>query len=1003
MSYNQEIKKIDEQAALLSIEKNLLLEKQLTSKDPNDIFKAQSYLQELEANKKKKDIRSFLFDPFDAYYTTNGYKQQRKRVSFDVLKKVGDTPVVGSVINTRVFQLQNFLRFTDNNKEEGYIIRKKRSIFDKKSNESNKEERVKIEYIVNFLENGGLKSKWDINDDLHDFVRKIMRDSLTYDQLAAECERNRRFDLIGMTAIDASTIRILETVDPRFRELSKQRYTEQFGQLPRYAQVYQSNVMKNPFTQEDIVFYPWELMYAQRNKSTALDKNGYGTSEIEILLDIITWSLWGMQYNGNFFKQGSNPKGFINLKDGGANMDVVNDFRQTWRQMLAGVNNCVHGDTNIITSEGSVKIGDLFLTDSSDKFIRIWDGEEFVDGRAYKSGKKQLTSMKLNNGVEIKTSPNHRFSVIDETIGTPVWKERKDIKLGDYVLVNKNSVKSESEPLYYKGKLVEEDLFEFLGWAVGDGWFGENNPKDRGLSTFYHSIKEPWILERHSEILKKYNINHKTYEIFYTEKEKTYCKERYGFKTVADSHIYIEVFDAEFIKFVYSLGFTSSKKGKVIPQFLYSFDGDCKRSFIKGFFSADGSTEGGRQVCMSITRDSLREETKLLLMTEGIRCSEQEGKANFSSNNFGVLPKDGYLLTLKDNREYFDKIGMLQPHKQYKENKTKSYSILNVTPVSTAKFVGKIIRDKCNKDSISITPREREFLSEVICGNCATMIKICDLAKKYEIELPDFVTNYNFAKVVSLAEFDEEVEMYDVEMFNEKHYFIANGIQNHNSHKIPVFSGIDLEWIDLQSNNRDMEFQQWMEFLIIMICSVFTIDPSELGYQFQKQAQIFGQTGQKERIQHSKKKGLKPLLLFLEKVLTKWIVSEIDKDYELIFTGIDNSDEAEIVDLITKKIAAGTVSFESAFEAEMGRKYNPKTDTILNPVFLQAQQLKQYGGEGSNGMVDDMTGESGEGVQNPFDKFNMDQQGAGQFAKSVDSDPILLECLKYVDDNLNVK
>jgi hypothetical protein len=362
-----------------------------------------------------------------------------------------------------------------------------------------------------------------------------------------------------MTAIDASTVRILETVDPRFRELSKQRYKEQFGQLPRYAQVYQSNVMKNPFTQEDIVFYPWELMYAQRNKSTALDKNGYGTSEIEILLDIITWSLWGMQYNGNFFKQGSNPKGFINLKDGGANMDVVNDFRQTWRQMLAGVQ---------------------------------------------------------------------------------------------------------------------------------------------------------------------------------------------------------------------------------------------------------------------------------------------------------------------------------------------------------------------------------------------------------------------------------------------------------NSHKIPVFSGIDLEWVDLQSNNRDMEFQQWMEFLIIMICSVFTIDPSELGYQFQKQAQIFGQTGQKERIQHSKKKGLKPLLLFLEKVLTKWIVSEIDKDYELVFTGIDNSDEAEIVDLITKKMAAGTISFESAFEAEMGRKYNSKTDTILNPVFLQMQQMKQFGGEGSNGAVDEMTGEGG-GAPNPFDKFNIDQQGAGQFAKSVESDPILVECLKYVDDNLN--
>jgi len=569
MGNYQDVKRVDEDIAKLTIEKSLLLEKQLQSNDVDSIYKAQSYLQELDKNKKKKDIRSFLFDPFDAYYTTGGYKQQRKRVSFDVLKKVGDTPIVGSIINTRVFQIQNFLRFTDNDKEEGYIIRKKRSLFEpkKKGEEIKKEDQQKIEYIVNFLENGGLRGKWDINDDLHDFVRKTMRDSLSYDQLCAECERNRRFELIGFTAVDGSTIRILETVDPRFKVQSEQKYKTVFGQLPRYAQVYQSNVMKNEFTKEEIIYYPWELMYAQRNKTSQIDKNGYGTSEIEVLLDIITWSLWGMQYNGNFFKQGSNPKGFINLKDGGANMDIVNDFRQTWRQMIAGVS---------------------------------------------------------------------------------------------------------------------------------------------------------------------------------------------------------------------------------------------------------------------------------------------------------------------------------------------------------------------------------------------------------------------------------------------------------NSHKIPVFSGIDLEWIDLQSNNKDMEFQQWMEFLIVMLCSVYTIDPSELGYQFQKGAQIFGQQGQKERVQHSKKKGLKPLLIFLEKVLTKWIVSEIDNDYELKFTGIDNEDEAEVVDITKKKLDAGIVSFESEFEKEMGRPYNPKTDTILNSTFQQAQQMKMYGGEGSNGAVDEMTGEPETGQQNPFEEYSPDQNPIGggkpgpQMMKSLQSDPILSQAMKYIDENLNV-
>jgi len=557
------VREFDERIAKLQIEKSLRLENDLRSNNPDDIYKAQVYLQELEKN-KKKDIRSFLFDPFEAYQSTGGYKQQRKRVSFDILKKVADTPIIGQVIKTRTSQVQNFLRFTNNEQESGYTVRKKKSLFDEDSNKKKNlsdEEKKKIEYIVNFLDNGGLKSKWDITDDLSNFVGKILKDSYSYDQMAVECERNRRFELIGYNAIDASTIRLLETIDPRFREQSKQKYNEMFGQLPRYAQVYQSNIMKNPLTNEEIVFYPWELMYDQRNRSTALEKNGYGTSEIEILLDIITWSLWGMQYNGNFFKQGSNPKGFLNVKSNDVNMDVLNDFRQTWRQMLAGVN---------------------------------------------------------------------------------------------------------------------------------------------------------------------------------------------------------------------------------------------------------------------------------------------------------------------------------------------------------------------------------------------------------------------------------------------------------NSHKIPIFAGIDLEWVDLQMNNRDMEFQQWMEFLMIMIFSTYAIDPSELGYNFQKQAQIFGQDGQKQRLDHSKNKGLKPVLLFLERNITKSIVSEIDSDYEFVFTGIDREDEAMAVDITKKKLDAGIVPLESAFEKEMGRKLDPKKDTILNTVYQQAQQMKMYGGADQNQMVDEMTGESS---NSPFDNYEGggEQSFTPQMRKSIESNPITKECMKYVDEQLNIK
>jgi len=80
-------------------------------------------------------------------------------------------------------------------------------------------------------------------------------------------------------------------------------------------------------------------------------------------------------------------------------------------------------------------------------------------------------------------------------------------------------------------------------------------------------------------------------------------------------------------------------------------------------------------------------------------------------------------------------------------------------------------------------------------------------------------------------------------------------------------------------------------------------------------------------------------------------------------------------------------------------KLDPKKDTILNSVYLQSQQMKMYGGEEQNQMVDEMTSEEETGVQNPFDKF--ENGVTPDMRKSINSNPITRECLKYVDSQLN--
>ena len=68
-----------------------------------------------------------------------------------------------------------------------------------------------------------------------------------------------------------------------------------------------------------------------------------------------------------------------------------------------------------------------------------------------------------------------------------------------------------------------------------------------------------------------------------------------------------------------------------------------------------------------------------------------------------------------------------------------------------------------------------------------------------------------------------------------------------------------------------------------------------------------------------------------------------------------------------------------------------KTDTILNPIFLQNKQMGMYGGEQSNEAVNEMTNEPEKGVVNPF---------AEGLEKSVN--PIMNECMKYVNEKFDL-
>ena len=154
--------------------------------------------------------------------------------------------------------------------------------------------------------------------------------------------------------------------------------------------------------------------------------------------------------------------------------------------------------------------------------------------------------------------------------------------------------------------------------------------------------------------------------------------------------------------------------------------------------------------------------------------------------------------------------------------------------------------------------------------------------------------------------------------------------------KTPVVEA-DVDWIDLQKNNRDMEYTSWMEYLIKIACAIYSIDPTEIGWDISRSGGNSGlfEGSQAERLQHSKDKGLYPLLKFIQRKLNKYIVEQINPDFELVFMGLNGMTIDDELDMDIKKVN----SFQTLNEIREKWELEPLEggDIPENATFIQAK------------------------------------------------------------------
>ncbi|MCM1216808.1 MAG: phage portal protein [Lachnospiraceae bacterium] len=255
-----------------------------------------------------------------------GYKDKPASLTYDMLYAMSTkNSVVGAVINTRINQVSTFTKpcryATDN---LGYQIRL-RDPQAKPTDEQNET----ILSIERFIENCGYKKDND-RDDFDTFIRKVVRDSLVYDQMTFEIIRDRRGLPAEFLATDASTIRAASN------NFSYEPYMG--GKEPKknedvkFVQVIDGQVVA--------WFTSQELAFGVRNPRTSIYLQPYGFSELEQLITQITSHLYAEEYNSKFFSQGGTTKGIINLKqdpNGVMNTEQLESFKRQWRSQVSGL------------------------------------------------------------------------------------------------------------------------------------------------------------------------------------------------------------------------------------------------------------------------------------------------------------------------------------------------------------------------------------------------------------------------------------------------------------------------------------------------------------------------------------------------------------------------------------------------------------------------------------------------------------------------------------------
>ena len=304
-------------------------------------------------NSGKRGLQSVVLD--DIQIAVMGdYLERPGIMDFQSLRgMVAQTPVLSAVVMTRIRQLQSFCKIQESGFGTGFVVRHADV-----AHKLTDDERKTVDLLQKFFLNCGWEAdprqrKRMGRQSLRQFISMSARDSLSMDSAPIETEarRDKSKGIDGFYAVDGGTIRLCtEDGYKGDDEIFALQVIQ--GQI-RTAYDYQS------------------LIYEPRNPRADVLCAGYGLSETELLIKVVTGFLNAMTLNIRGFSDNSIPKGVLHLSGNYSEADL-NSFKRFWNGMVKGVNNSWSVPVLVSKDQESKASFENFGVDFSEMMFSKW-------------------------------------------------------------------------------------------------------------------------------------------------------------------------------------------------------------------------------------------------------------------------------------------------------------------------------------------------------------------------------------------------------------------------------------------------------------------------------------------------------------------------------------------------------------------------------------------------------------------------------------------------------